>query len=220
MELVDVNTTAAREHIGDIERGIRYVKERYRCSVGTFAIAGIEYLAKPIVICLVYNVAVLVNAVPASLGVSEQYSSREIVMQRKFDFKRVCRIQFGAYVQASDDVMITNTMKLRAQECVALGTAGNWQGSTKCFDLDTGEVEKRGISGDELPYPDRVIKRVKQWGKTLRDKKYTDSIEFRNHKRKLFDWENEELVETLPEPEEPVYPDVLAEVPGLVLKSE
>ena len=38
--------------------------------------------------------------------------------------------------------------------------------------------------------------------------------------RKPFDWENEELAETLPEPEEPVYPDVLAEVPGLVLKSD
>ena len=33
MELIDVNTTAAREHVGEIERGIRYLKERCRCSV-------------------------------------------------------------------------------------------------------------------------------------------------------------------------------------------
>ena len=50
MELVDVNTTAAREHVGEIERGIRYLKERCRCSVSTFAEVGIKYLAKPIVI--------------------------------------------------------------------------------------------------------------------------------------------------------------------------
>ena len=28
MEVVDVNTTAAREHVGEIEHGIRYLKER------------------------------------------------------------------------------------------------------------------------------------------------------------------------------------------------
>ena len=50
MELVDVNTTAARENVGEIERGIRYLKERRRCRVSTFAVAGIKFLAKPIVI--------------------------------------------------------------------------------------------------------------------------------------------------------------------------
>ena len=98
MELVDVNTTAAREHVGKIERGIRYLKERCRCSVSTFAITGIKFLAKPIVIWLIYNITVLVNAVPDPLGVSERYSPREIVTQRKFDFKRDYRVQFGAYV--------------------------------------------------------------------------------------------------------------------------
>ena len=56
MELVDVNTTAAREHLGEIERGIRYLKERCRCSVSAFAIVGIKFLAKPIVIWLVYKI--------------------------------------------------------------------------------------------------------------------------------------------------------------------
>ena len=37
MELVDVNTTAACEHVGEIKRGIRYLKERSRCSVSTFS---------------------------------------------------------------------------------------------------------------------------------------------------------------------------------------
>ena len=35
MELVDVNTTAACEHRGEIERGIHYPKERCCCSVST-----------------------------------------------------------------------------------------------------------------------------------------------------------------------------------------
>ena len=112
IKLVDVSTTVAREHVGEIERDIRYLKERCRCSISTFAIVGIKYLGKPIVIRLVYDVTVLVNAVPDPLGVSEQYLPREIVTQLKFDFKWDCRIQFGAYVQASDDAIVTNTMEL------------------------------------------------------------------------------------------------------------
>ena len=110
MELVDVNTTAARKHLGKIERGVRYQTERCCCSVSTFAVAGIKYLAKPIVSWLVYNVTLFVNAVPDILGVSERYSPREIVTQRKFDFERACKVQTGAYVQASDNAIITNTI--------------------------------------------------------------------------------------------------------------
>ena len=64
------------------------------------------------------------------------------------------------------------------------------------------------------------MKRVNQLGKTTRGEKYLNGIEFRNRNREPFNWENEELAETLPEPEEPVYPEVLAEVPGLVLESD
>ena len=126
IELVDVITTAAREHVGEIKRGIRYLKESCRCSVSTFAVAGIKFLAKPIVIQLVYNVTLFVNVVRDALGVSERYSPHKLVTQRKFEFKRDCKVQFGTYVQASNDTIITNTMKIRTHGCVALGTSGNW----------------------------------------------------------------------------------------------
>ena len=57
-------------------------------------------------------------------------------------------------------------------------------------------------------------------GQNTTSEEYSDGIEFRNRKRQPFDWENEELAETLPEVEEPIYPDILAEVPGLVLESD
>ena len=71
-----------------------------------------------------------------------------------------------------------------------------------------------------VPYPDRVIKRVNEWGKTPRGEKYSDGLKFLNRNKQPFDWENEEPNETLPEVEEPIYPDILAEVPGLVLESD
>ena len=92
---------------------------------------------------LVYNVTLFINVVPDPLGVSEQYSPRNIVTQRKFDFEQDCKVQFGSYVQASNGAIITNTMKLRTHGCVALGTSGNWQGSTKFFYIETGKVVTR-----------------------------------------------------------------------------
>ena len=44
-----------------------------------------------------------------------------------------------------------------------------------CFDLDTGKVVTRRIV-KELPYPDRVIKRVNEWGKTPRREQYSDGV--------------------------------------------
>ena len=149
---------------------------------------------------LVYNVTLSIDAVRDALGVSERYSPRKIATQPKFDFERDCKVQFGTYVQASNDAIVTNTTKLRTHGCVALGTSGNWQGSTICFDLDTGKVVTRRVV-EELPYPDHVIKRVKERGKTTRGEKHSDGIEFRNRKNQPLNWENEELAATLLEVE-------------------
>ena len=71
-------------------------------------------------------VTTCVNAVPYSLDVSNKYSPRKIVTQHKFDFERDCKVQFGAYVEASDDAIVTNTMQLRTHGCFALGTSDIW----------------------------------------------------------------------------------------------
>ena len=127
-----------------------------------------------------------VNAATDALGVSELYSPRKLVTQRKFDFKRDCKVQFGTYVQASNDSIVTNAMKLRTHGCVALGTSGNWQGSTKCFDIETGKVVTRRVV-KQVPYPNRAIKRVNEWGKTPHGEKYLDGPEFLNRKKQPFD---------------------------------
>ena len=146
---------------------------------------------------------VFVNAVPDSLGFSESYSPREIVTQRKFDFERDYKVKFGAYIQASDDVIVTHTMKLRTHGCITLGTSRNWQGSTMCFELDNGNVVTRRVI-EVLPMPDHIIERVNKWGKMTRGKEYSVCVEMFNCKNQLFDWDNEELGETLPEVEEPI----------------
>ena len=69
MGILDINTTTACEHIGEIERGIFWLKERMLCVVKTLCAAGVRCLHKQIVIHMVYYVIIFTNAVSATLGV-------------------------------------------------------------------------------------------------------------------------------------------------------
>ena len=49
---LQINTTAAREHVGEIEREIRTVKERVRCTTGEFPF---QHIPTMVLIYVVYN---------------------------------------------------------------------------------------------------------------------------------------------------------------------
>ena len=68
--------------------------------------------------------------------------------------------------------------------------------------------------------PNRVVKHMNEWGKSKRGVKYLDRVQFLNRKKQLVEWENKELRDTLPEIEDPIYPNLMAEIPGVVLKSD
>ena len=59
--LVEVNTTAAREHVGLIESKIRYMKEKIRATTSEFPFTWILIL---VLIQTVYNRAFWINAFP------------------------------------------------------------------------------------------------------------------------------------------------------------
>ena len=105
--LAEVNTTAARDHMGEIERHIHLVKERSRCSTSDMLNCGIVCLTKQIVIHLVYNVCLWINVFPLKLGLSMEYSPRELVTQRYVSYKNNCKAEFGSYVEASTEAMAT-----------------------------------------------------------------------------------------------------------------
>ena len=115
-----VDTTGAREHVGEIEQLIKFIKERARCVISDLRVAGFNYLHRLIVVHCLYFVTMMTNAVPADGGISEKYSPREIVTGRKLDMKKDCRALFGAYVETSKDDVITNTMDKRTHSCIAL----------------------------------------------------------------------------------------------------
>lgn len=118
-EDVLINTTAAREHVGDIERYIRTQKERSRSVIAELPYK--EFMPDPFIVRLMYFVAFWINAFPNENGVSKTYSPREIVTGMSVDYKAHCRARFGAYVEASEDADITNNMQGRTAPCICLG---------------------------------------------------------------------------------------------------
>ena len=107
-KMVEINTTAARKHVSKIEHFIRTIKERSRALV-----LDLPYMPLPrhVVIHLVYFAVLWLNSLPAAVGVSDKYSPWEIVLGRELDFKKHCKTTFVSYVEAHDDLAITNTMR-------------------------------------------------------------------------------------------------------------
>ena len=76
LPLVESNTTAAREHVGEIERDIWTQKEQCRAII---LVQPYTVLPKPMVIQLVYFCVLWLNTFPNKLGISRAHSLREIV---------------------------------------------------------------------------------------------------------------------------------------------
>jgi hypothetical protein len=114
-------------------------------------------------------------------------------------------------------------MELRTRNCICLGPTGNFQGTFKFFDLDTLTVIKRK-KFTEFPMPDSVINKLECLGK--RDKQ-TGRLTFADRHNVPFDWDEEYeqcplIDDNAPEPEPTSlpFPDIPAEMPGILYESE
>jgi hypothetical protein len=111
------------------------------------------------IIEMLANVMLWINAFPPSSGVSKTFSPRTIMTGTALDFNKHCQIPFGAYAEVHEDRNITNTMEERTQSAICLGPTANFQGSYKFLSLRTGKrITRKQFK--ELPMPDYIIKRV------------------------------------------------------------
>jgi hypothetical protein len=153
---INLNNTAASEHVPDIERQIRLLKERSRAIRSTLPFKAIP---GRIIIELVYYAALWLNAFPPSSGVSAFYSPRNIMTGMALDFAKHCKLPFGAYAEAHEEYPQTNTMAPRTRGVICLGPTGNFQGSYKMMCHQTGRKLTRK-QFQELPMPESIIKRT------------------------------------------------------------
>ena len=211
-----VNTTAAREHVAEIERSIRTVKERSRAVISTLPF---KILPKLVVSNVIKYAVFWLNAFPSKNGVSDTLSPREIVVRSKIDFKKHARVPFGSYCEVHDDPDITNTLEARTHPGIALGPSGNLQGSVRFFCLLTGKVLTRR-NFTRFPMPDSIIKLVEKWGIKSKKELFGKDLTFRNRNREKYEWDGdgEPADETILEQHE--HPEVSAEFPGVTLESD
>jgi hypothetical protein len=150
-----LNTASEDEHVPKIERYIRTVKERTRC---THNITPFDRYPPKIIVEMVFLSVFWLNAFPHKHGIICTISPRTIVTGKHVNYKTHCRIEFGQYVQTHEKH--NNSMDNRTIGALALRPADNLQeGGYFFYSLVTGKRLKR-THWTELPMPASVKDRV------------------------------------------------------------
>lgn len=137
---VAVNYASAQEHVPEIERSIRVIKERVRATFHR-----LPYLKLPPVMIkiLVMESTKKLNFFPPKGGISEFYSPRMIMHQENIHYDKHCAIPFGTYVQAHQEPSPTNTQEPRSLDCIYMRFLNNKQGGHEILDLRTERIITR-----------------------------------------------------------------------------
>jgi hypothetical protein len=151
---ITLNVVSRDEHVPEIERFIRTVKERTRCVYNTLPFRRMPHR---IIIEMVYYSVFWLNMFPATDGISTTMSPRSIIAGLKLDYRKHCRLEFGSYVQVHEEH--DNSMATRTTGAIALRPTGNDQGGYYFFSLATGRRLNRN-RWTALPMPAEVIDRV------------------------------------------------------------
>ena len=152
---VNINVMAAQEHVSDVERCIRVIKERYRCLWHR-----LPYKAMPKVMIqeAAKHVVKWSNAFPPKGGISTEYSPIIIMGYTPIDYNKHCKLSFGSYCQKHQSDP-TNTPKPRTIGSIYLGPTENVQGGHKVMNLATGKVITRHHATD-IPITKDVVDRI------------------------------------------------------------
>jgi hypothetical protein len=130
-----INMTTANEHVPEIERKVRTVKDRARGMYNTLPFTG--GIPKLMTIKLIHFVVLWLNTFPVKSGISTKFSPRELVQRHKLNAKIHCKTPFGAYCEVHDEPNPSNTMQSRTHATICMGPTGNAQGSYKFYCLKT-----------------------------------------------------------------------------------
>jgi hypothetical protein len=156
-----VNLASTNEHVPDIERRIRVVKEQCRAARHSLPF---ETITKLTTIHIVLNVVKLLNFFPTKGGVSDTLSPKTIVSGETLDFKKHLSLQIGQYCQVHEKDTPRNSQVARTKGAISLVPSGNLQGGFKFMALNFGNKSVRH-SWDMIPMPDFVINLGNELGK-------------------------------------------------------
>ena len=138
---VNIDTCGNAEHVGDIERAVRTIKERIRAIR-----AGLPFsrLPRKVIVQMVRFAALWLNAFPCRNGISRIFSPRTIVTGLTMSYRLHCRLPFGAHAEVHDNPSPSNlTDVARTAPAICCGPTGNHRGTYVFYSLRTGELVKR-----------------------------------------------------------------------------
>ena len=93
---VSLNTASSLEHMPEIERQHRVIKERSRACLHS---VPFKMIPKIMIIEMIYNCVLWINAFRPKGGVSEFISPHTLLTGVKFDYNCQFMLSFGAYAQ-------------------------------------------------------------------------------------------------------------------------
>ncbi len=150
---------AQGEHVGPIERNIRYAKEKIR---SLRYMLPFERVPKNIIVYMVFNATIVMNMFPRKGG-SEHYSPQAIMSGRGVS-EQDLEIPFGSYVQVTNATIPHNILEPRMRGAIALGMMGNETGGRVLLALDTGKLIRRSHAR-VIPMTAKIIARVNHLGR-------------------------------------------------------
>lgn len=186
---ITLNTVSRDEHVPEIERRIRTLKERARASFNTLPF---KRMPAQMVIQMVYHANFWLNVFPPSEGISGIISPRELMTGSSIDFNKHCKMEFGEYAQVHEEH--DNSMSTRTVGALAMRPTGNSQGGHLFYSLNTGRILNRN-NWTPLPMPKEVIDRVHDLAK----KANNGIIVTDRHNNEIIDEEDEFNPEEEPE---------------------
>ncbi|MEN9849167.1 MAG: hypothetical protein RL368_1907, partial [Pseudomonadota bacterium] len=153
-----LNICSAHEHVPEIERSIRVIKERVRA---TYHDLPFKKLSTVMWKYIVMESTRKLNYFPATDGISQYYSPREILHAIPLDYEKSCKIPMFSYVQAHDEPSPKNSNKERTISCLYLRPLSNFQGGHELLTLNTWHIiTRRKVT--LIPMTEEVIKAVSQ----------------------------------------------------------
>ncbi len=159
---IDVQIVSKQEHVPEVERQNRVIKERARGIIQTLPYGK---LPKKIRVAMIHYVVFWLNNLSKE---GEDYSPRDIIMGHQIlNYASLCKLPFGAYVQVHEDNQITNNMESRTTGGINFGPS-NLYDAHKFYSLRTGEIITRR-KWTELPIPSKVIEKIDELASDPKD---------------------------------------------------
>ena len=131
-----INQTGKNQHVPQIERKIRQIKERVRAHINILPFK----ITKQLLSLLTLYCVQLINIIPTNIN-NSNLSPKELFSGRKLDLSRDMRISFGDYVQIHDDNGVgKNSMSSRTTDAIAIKMKDNLQGTAEFFHYQLGKL--------------------------------------------------------------------------------